>query len=57
LQPLLSREQLDSALYRLEKANQIELSSLAEPRDYTPEEIDMGISQLSGGSLFFITVN
>ncbi len=57
LQPPLSRDELDKVLYRLEKTNQIELSALAEPRDYTPEQIDSGIAQLSGGSLFFITVN
>jgi hypothetical protein len=57
LQPPLSRDELDKALYRLEETNQIELSALAEPRDYTSEQIDSGIAQLSGGSLFFITVN
>jgi trehalose-6-phosphate synthase len=56
LQPPLSREELDKALYRLEEADKIELSKLAEPRDYTPEQIDAGISQISGGFLFFITV-
>ncbi|MEH1925082.1 transcription factor RcaD [Nostoc sp.] len=57
LQPPLSRDELDQVLYRLEEANQIELSTLAEPRDYTTEQVDAGISQISGGSLFFITVN
>jgi DNA-binding MarR family transcriptional regulator len=57
LQPPLSRDELDKALYRLEKDEQIELSSLAEPRDYTSEQLDAGISQVSGGSLFFITLN
>ncbi|BAY97671.1 hypothetical protein NIES37_16150 [Tolypothrix tenuis PCC 7101] len=57
LQPPLSRDELDQALYRLEEANKIELSTLAEPRDYTPEQVEAGISQISGGSLFFITVN
>ncbi|PMB49747.1 transcription factor RcaD [Fischerella thermalis CCMEE 5205] len=57
LQPPLSRDELDKALYRLEEVEQIELSSLAEPRDYTPEELDAGIPQVSGGSLFFITVS
>ena len=57
LQPPLSREDLEEALYRLEKADRIELSTLAEPRDYTPEQVDAGISQVSGGSLFFIAVN
>lgn len=55
LQPPLSREELDKALYRLEESDQIELSKLAEPGDYTPEQVDAGISQFSGGSLFFIT--
>ncbi|EHC18667.1 hypothetical protein [Fischerella thermalis] len=57
LQPPLSRDELDKALYRLEEVEQIELSSLAEPRDYTPEQLDAGIPQVSGGSLFFITVS
>jgi hypothetical protein len=57
LQPSLSRDELDKALYRLEESDQIEMSSLAEPRDYTSEQIDAGIPQISGGSLFFITVN
>jgi hypothetical protein len=59
LQPRLSRNELDQALYRLEEANQIELSTLAEPGGgvYSPEELDAGISQISGGSLFFITIN
>ena len=56
LQPALSREELDKALYRLEESDQIELSTLAEPGDYTPEQVDAGIPQISGGSLFFITV-
>ena len=56
LQPPLSREELDKALYRLEEADQIELSTLAEPGDYSPEQVDAGIPQISGGSLFFITV-
>ena len=57
LQPPLSRDELDQALYRLEETNKIELSTLAEPKDYTPEQIETGIPQISGGSLFFITVN
>ncbi len=57
LQPPLSRDELDEALSRLEKSDQIEMSSLAEPGDYSSEQIDAGIPQISGGSLFFITVN
>ena len=54
LQPPLSREELDRALYRLERSDQIELSSLQEVRSYTPEQIEAGIPQDIGGRLFFI---
>ena len=57
LEPRLSREQLDRAIYRLQGDNQIELSTLAEPDKCTPEQISAGISQGRGGLLFFITVN
>jgi DNA-binding MarR family transcriptional regulator len=57
LQPPLSREQLDQALYRLQRNDQIELSSLQEVTAYTKEQIDAGISQDIGGALFFIVVN
>ncbi|NEP82390.1 MAG: hypothetical protein F6K39_32120 [Okeania sp. SIO3B3] len=54
LQPPLSRKELDRALYRLEKSDQIELSSLQEVRSYTPEQFEAGIPQDIGGRLFFI---
>ncbi|MEB3342454.1 hypothetical protein [Okeania sp.] len=54
LQPPLSRTELDQALYRLERSDQIELSSLQEVRAYTPEQIEAGIPQDIGGCLFFI---
>lgn len=57
LQPSLSREQLDQALYRLQRNDQIELSSLQEAIAYTSEQIDSGIPQDVGGPLFFIAVN
>jgi hypothetical protein len=57
LQPPLSREQLDQALYSLQRNNKIELSSLQEAIAYTPEQIDAGIPQDIGGPLFFIAVN
>ncbi|NJO40722.1 MAG: hypothetical protein HC769_08345 [Cyanobacteria bacterium CRU_2_1] len=57
VQPLLSRDELDRALYRLQRNDLIELSSLQEAAAYTPEQIDAGIPQNVGGSLFFITVN
>lgn len=57
LKPKLSREQLDQALYRLQRNDEIELSSLQEAIAYTPEQMDAGISQEIGGPLFFISVN
>jgi hypothetical protein len=57
LQPPLSREELDKALYRLQGSDQIELSTLVDPTPYTPDQIDTGISQNIGGSLFFLSVN
>ncbi len=57
LQPPLSREEIDQALYSLLRTNQIELSSLQEAIAYTPEQIDAGIPQDVGGALFFISVN
>lgn len=54
LQPPLAREELDRALYRLQRNDKIELSSLQEAIAYTPEQIETGISQDVGGPLFFI---
>ena len=56
LQPPMSREELDRALYRLERNNLIELSALQEVVAYKPEQIDAGIPQNIGGRLFFIIV-
>jgi len=57
LTSVISRQQLDEILYRLQRNDQIELSSLQEVTAYTPEQIDAGIPQNIGGPLFFITVN
>lgn len=57
LQPPLSRDELDQALYRLQKSDLIELSTLLDPTAYTPEQLNTGIPQNIGGSLFFISVN
>jgi predicted transcriptional regulator len=57
LQPPLSREKLDQALYRLQKTDKIEFSTLAEVKAYSLEEIESGIPQPVGGPLFFIIVN
>lgn len=57
LQPPLLREELDEALYRLQGQDKIELSSLVEANAYTPEQVEAGIPQPIGGSLFFISVS
>jgi len=57
LQHSLSKEQLDQAIYRLQRQDQIELSSLQEGMNYTPEQIEAAIHQEYGGPLFFIIVN
>ncbi len=57
LQPPLSREELDRSLYRLQRQDQIELSSLQEGMNYTSEQIAGGIPLELGGYLFFIMVN
>ena len=54
LQPPLSRDELDRALYRLQQQDRIELSSLQEAAAYTSEQIAAGIPQDIGGPLFFI---
>ncbi|CBN54548.1 MULTISPECIES: hypothetical protein [Kamptonema] len=55
--PNLSREQFDQAIYRLQRQDRIELSSLQEGMNYTPEQIEAAIHQDFGGPLFFIIVN
>lgn len=57
LQPALSRDELDQTLYRLQRQDKIELSSLVDPTPYTPEQVDAGISKHVGGRLFFIVLN
>ncbi len=56
LQPPLSREDLDQALYRLEKNYQIELRAIEEAWRYSHEEFHAGIPQRAGSRLFFIKV-
>ena len=57
LQPPFYRKDLDRILYRLQEEDKIDMSSLQEASAYTPEQIDAGIPQDVGGSLFFISVN
>jgi hypothetical protein len=52
----MPRNDLDQALYRLQKTDQIELSSLQETAAYTSTQIDAGIPQIIGGPLFFISI-
>lgn len=56
LQPPLTREELDSYLYELQKGDRIELSSLHNQDDYSEHQMAAGISQSNGGALFFISV-
>ncbi|MDV3000904.1 MAG: hypothetical protein N5P05_002510 [Chroococcopsis gigantea SAG 12.99] len=56
LQTLLSRDQLNDALYRLQRGNKIDLSSIVEAGDYTEEQIEAGIPQNAGGCLFFLKI-
>jgi hypothetical protein len=56
LEPPLSREDLEQALYRLEGKDQIELSALVEASRYSKEQINAGIKQRTGSPLFFIKV-
>ena len=56
LQPSLSRAELDSILYTLQREGQIDLDSLHDQGQYTKEQMAMGIHQDNGGYLFFISV-
>jgi predicted transcriptional regulator len=57
LQSVISRGELDAALYRLQDSDAIELSSLQETDAYTTEQISAGIAQGMGGALFYISVS
>ncbi|MGD1914002.1 MAG: transcription factor RcaD, partial [Rivularia sp. (in: cyanobacteria)] len=56
LQPPLSRDDLDKALYRLQADDKIDLGTLQEASAYTPEQTESGIVQNAGGPLFFISI-
>lgn len=56
-QPPLTRDELDQAIYRLQRQDKLELSSLVEAIHYTNEQIQAGIPQNVGGPLFFLMVN
>jgi hypothetical protein len=58
LHPLVSREELDEALYRLQQLEKIELSALQATHacGFTSEQIDGGIPQGNSPPLFFVTL-
>jgi hypothetical protein len=58
LHPLLSREELDDALYRLQQLDKIELGALPATSTcvFTSQQIDAGIAQNNGAPLFFVTL-
>lgn len=57
LQSFLAREELDMVLYRLQRQDKLELSSIVESSKYTSEQLQAGIPQNVGGCLFFLIVN
>lgn len=57
LQPPLTRSELDSILYALQRDGKIDLDSLHDQGKYTPEQVAAGILQDNGGYLFFIALS
>ncbi len=57
LKASMSKDEFDRALYRLQREDKIELSSLQEGMNYTSEQIAAGIHLELGGYLFFIILN
>ena len=56
LQPPLTRSELDSILYALQREGKIDISSLHDQGKYTQEQMAAGIRQDNGGYLFFLSV-
>jgi hypothetical protein len=57
LQAIFTRDELDQALYRLQRQDKLEMSTLAEVKVYTPEQMKAGIPQPVGGPLFYLIIN
>jgi hypothetical protein len=57
LQPPLTRDELDQALYRLQGQDKLSIDCLVKAGKYTTEEYNAGIPTNSAGPLFFITLN
>ncbi|MBE9041826.1 hypothetical protein IQ235_13655 [Oscillatoriales cyanobacterium LEGE 11467] len=51
---MVSRDELDKALYRLQRNDRLEMSSLTDSSPYTQAQIGAGIPQNMGGPLFFL---
>lgn len=56
LQSRMSRQELDAAVFRLQKAERLHLSTVTAREDYTNQQLNAGIPQKSGGALFFISI-
>ena len=56
LQPPFSREQVNQALYELQRHDRLELISVQEVSTYTPSQLKAGIPQRTGGTLFFASL-
>lgn len=56
LEPMLSRDELDEVLSRLERSGKVELSALQASQAYAPEEIDAGITREEGSPLLFVSL-
>lgn len=56
LQPPLTRSELDSMLYALQREGKIDLSSLHDQGKYSQSQMAAGIMQDNGGYLFFISI-
>lgn len=52
----LPRPTLDQMLYQLQRDNRIELGTLQEVGAYSPQQLEAGIAQDVGGSLFFVSL-
>ncbi|MDJ0534977.1 MAG: hypothetical protein QNJ70_21265 [Xenococcaceae cyanobacterium MO_207.B15] len=55
--PQMGEEELNNALYRLQREDKIELSTIVEVVHFSPKELEKGIAQNIGGALFYISVN
>jgi hypothetical protein len=53
----LDRGAQDALLYRLQRCDRLEMSSVVETIHYTIEQLKAGIPQMAGGPLFFLIVN